>query len=164
MVYTPATKHPNGMRLLALDGGGVRGVMSLVVLRELMVRIQKRKGLDKEPRPVDYFELAAGTSTGGIIGIMLFRLHMTASEAIDQYKVLAEEVFKPKIGGLDISVLGHTLSSYISKSKSIIWSSRFDDGPLKGAIDRVVHNYGLDDSDRRTGGNAPLQHSKAGRL
>ncbi|KAI3391247.1 hypothetical protein diail_7682, partial [Diaporthe ilicicola] len=164
MVYTPATKHPNGQRLLALDGGGVRGVMSLVVLKELMKRVQKRKGLDKEPRPVDYFELAAGTSTGGIIGVMLFRLHMTASDAIEQYKQLSEEVFKPKVGGWDISNLGHAFSSFISKSKSLIWSSRFDDGPLKDAINRVVYDYGLDDDDRRSRGDAPLQHNKAGRF
>ncbi|KAJ4245722.1 hypothetical protein NW762_013846 [Fusarium torreyae] len=82
MVYTTVTKHPNGLRLLSLDGGGVRGIMGLVVLRELILRIQKRKGLNEMPRPADYFELAGGTSTGGIIGIMLFRLRITVDDTI----------------------------------------------------------------------------------
>ncbi|KAF4455045.1 hypothetical protein FALBO_15716, partial [Fusarium albosuccineum] len=71
MVYEPTTRHPNGARLLALDGGGVRGVMALEILDEIMNRVKTRKGLSETCRPADYFELAAGTSTGGIIGIML---------------------------------------------------------------------------------------------
>jgi patatin-like phospholipase/acyl hydrolase len=98
MVYKPSTKHPNGARLLVLDGGGVRGIMALEVLDRLMKLVQERKGL-ADPRPADYFELAAGTSTGGIMSIMLFRLRMTAHDTILQYNRIAEEVFSPKIYG-----------------------------------------------------------------
>lgn len=165
MVYLPKTLHPNGIRLLALDGGGVRGVASLIVLKEIMKRVQKRKGLKEECRPADYFELAAGTSTGGIIGIMLFRLRMTASDAIDQYDIISKQVFSPKVYGWDLTrMMPNKVASWINNSKTLVQSSRFDDSSLKKAIDQVVAKYGLDEQDRKLKGDAPLMHPHAGRM
>jgi hypothetical protein len=47
------------------DGGGIRGVSELLILHEIMVRIQADQKLDKLPRPCEYFHLIGGTSTGG---------------------------------------------------------------------------------------------------
>ncbi|KPM44184.1 hypothetical protein AK830_g2320 [Neonectria ditissima] len=165
MPYVPATTHPNGVRLLALDGGGVRGVVSLIILDEIMKRIQKRKGLKEPCRPADYFELAAGTSTGGIIGIMLFRLHMTAEDTIKMYDVISKQVFSPKVYGYEISnFFGNKIGSLINNSKTIVQSSRFDDASLKLAIDNVVEKFGLDDNDKKLKGEAPLFHEKASKM
>ncbi|WAO96561.1 PNPLA domain-containing protein [Fusarium falciforme] len=164
MVYSPATKHPNGARLLALDGGGVRGVMALEVLAEVMDRVRRKKGLTEPCRPADYFELAAGTSTGGIIGIMLFRLRMTAEDAIKQYDVIASQVFSPKVYGWNIGWMPTFLSSTINNSKTLVQSSRFDDASLKKAVDGVVEKFGLDENDRRLKGDASLQHPGSARI
>ncbi|POR32898.1 Uncharacterized protein TPAR_06903 [Tolypocladium paradoxum] len=51
--------------LLALDGGGVRGLSELVVLEEIMNRIKYDLDLDGDPVPADFFDLIGGTSTGG---------------------------------------------------------------------------------------------------
>lgn len=164
MVYSPATKHPNGLRLLALDGGGVRGIVALVLLEELMKRVQTRKGLKTVPRPADYFELAAGTSTGGIIGIMLFRLCMTVEDTITQYYKIGEDVFSPKVYGWNIGkVLPVKMASFINNSKNVVQDNRFDDVSLKNAIDDVVAEFGLDDADKKAKGDAPLFHPKAAR-
>ena len=53
------------VNLLALDGGGIRGVSELVILNEIMRRIQHDLNLPSLPRPCDYFHLIGGTSTGG---------------------------------------------------------------------------------------------------
>ncbi|KAL2672599.1 hypothetical protein Neosp_013312 [[Neocosmospora] mangrovei] len=164
MVYSPATKHPNGARLLALDGGGVRGVMALEVLAEVMDRVRRKKGLTEPCRPADYFELAAGTSTGGIIGIMLFRLRMTAEDAIKQYDIIASQVFSPKVYGWNIGWMPTFLSSTINNSKTLVQSSRFDDASLKKAVDGVVEKFGLDENDRKLKGDAPLQHPGSARI
>ncbi|KAI3574599.1 hypothetical protein IWW34DRAFT_568767, partial [Fusarium oxysporum f. sp. albedinis] len=50
----------NDIRLLALDGGGVRGLFSLMMLQNLMPTIN----LDSPPKPCDYFDMICGTSTG----------------------------------------------------------------------------------------------------
>lgn len=47
------------------DGGGIRGVSMLVILDEIMRRVQHDKGLTSPPRPCEYFHLIGGTSTGG---------------------------------------------------------------------------------------------------
>ncbi|KAF4470437.1 Calcium-independent phospholipase A2-gamma [Fusarium albosuccineum] len=162
MVYTALTRHPKGLRLLALDGGGVRGIMGLVVLRELMLRVQKRKGLPEIPRPADYFELAGGTSTGGIMGIMLFRLRMTVDDTIAEYDRIAKDIFSPKIGGWNISWVPG--SSYINNSKALFQDSRFDGASMSKAINEVVTRFGLDENDKKLGGNAPLQHEQGARM
>ncbi|KAL9569225.1 hypothetical protein ACKAV7_006811 [Fusarium commune] len=80
------------IRLLALDGGGVRGLSSLMILQNLMSTIDP----DAPPKPCDYFDMIAGTSTGGLIAIMLGRLRMTVDECIVAYTSLSNKVFEKK--------------------------------------------------------------------
>lgn len=49
------------INLLSLDGGGVRGLSSLIILKRLMDMIDD----DDPPKPCEYFDMIAGTSTGG---------------------------------------------------------------------------------------------------
>lgn len=69
-------------RLLSLDGGGVRGLSSLLILREIMEEIQRQSGTEDTPLPCQYFDLIGGTSTGGLIAIMLGRLRLVLSSLI----------------------------------------------------------------------------------
>jgi hypothetical protein len=72
----PEMKHMP--RVLALDGGGVRGLSSLLILQRLMQEVQRLKGDSQPPLPCEYFDLICGTSTGGLIAIMLGRLRMVS--------------------------------------------------------------------------------------
>ena len=58
-------------KLLALDGGGIRGVITLEVLREIEQLLQAQLGRDNRFVLADYFDYIAGTSTGGIIATFL---------------------------------------------------------------------------------------------
>lgn len=49
------------LRLLALDGGGVRSLSALMILEQLMEAVDS----DEPPKPCDYFDMIGGTSTGG---------------------------------------------------------------------------------------------------
>lgn len=69
-------------RLLSLDGGGVRGLSSLLILREIMEEIQRQSDAEDIPLPCQYFDLIGGTSTGGLIAIMLGRLRMVCARII----------------------------------------------------------------------------------
>jgi len=76
-------------RILSLDGGGVRGLSSLVILEEIMKEIRRRDSLDEVPLPCEYFDLIGGTSTGGLIAIMLGRLRMVCpARASAMYLIL----------------------------------------------------------------------------
>jgi hypothetical protein len=68
-------------RILSLDGGGVRGLSSLLILREIMEEIRRRTKATIAPLPSEYFDLIGGTSTGGLIAIMLGRLRMVVFRA-----------------------------------------------------------------------------------
>ena len=65
-------------RILSLDGGGVRGLSSLLILREVMEDIERRTGAHETPKPSGYFDVIGGTSTGGLIAIMLGLLGMVS--------------------------------------------------------------------------------------
>jgi patatin-like phospholipase/acyl hydrolase len=70
------------LRILSLDGGGVRGISSLYILKALMIQVSLQQvsedgqPLGLIPKPADYFDLICGTSTGGLIALMLGRLRM----------------------------------------------------------------------------------------
>lgn len=49
------------LRLLSLDGGGVRGLSALIILEQLMETINP----ENPPKPCEYFDMIGGTSTGG---------------------------------------------------------------------------------------------------
>lgn len=68
------------LNLLSLDGGGIRGLSSLQILKQLMEIVAFRNGLSVILKPCDYFDLIGGTSTGGLIAIMLARLRMSVDE------------------------------------------------------------------------------------
>lgn len=51
----------DGLRLLSLDGGGVRGLSSLMILDQLMSLIDPVA----PPKPCEIFDMIGGTSTGG---------------------------------------------------------------------------------------------------
>ena len=71
------------LRILSLDGGGIRGISSLYILKELMAQLEReRRATAPDPplaaslRPCEVFDLICGTSTGGLIALMLGRLQM----------------------------------------------------------------------------------------
>lgn len=60
--------EPKSLRLLtSSDGGGIRGLSSLLILENIMEHLRLEKGLNQVPRPCDYFDLIGGTSTGGYV-------------------------------------------------------------------------------------------------
>jgi patatin-like phospholipase/acyl hydrolase len=54
-------------KLLALDGGGIRGVLTLEVLAKIERVLQEKAGRGDDFVLADYFDYVAGTSTGAII-------------------------------------------------------------------------------------------------
>lgn len=93
--FIPSPEDPlkTGWRILCLDGGGVRGLSMLYAIRELMLSIQVRLRLKRTPLPYEMFEMICGVGTGGIIAILLGRLKLTVSLAIEAYLQIARQVF-----------------------------------------------------------------------
>ena len=81
-------------RLLSLDGGGIRGLVTLGYLSRMETILRKRY---KNPDLVlsDYFDLIGGTSTGAVIATLL-SLGWSVGQIKEMYMKLATEVFQPK--------------------------------------------------------------------
>lgn len=76
-----------GTRILSLDGGGVRGVVSLELLRLL----QNESSINIH----EDFDIYAGTSTGSIIAVALAS-RLSVKELLHEYNALSSYVFGKK--------------------------------------------------------------------
>lgn len=85
-------KSPGPKRILALDGGGIRGALTLGYLEKLE-RILRERHHKEDLRLADYFDLIGGTSTGAIIAAALAIGHDVAKVKRD-YLELGGRVFK----------------------------------------------------------------------
>jgi patatin-like phospholipase/acyl hydrolase len=77
------TQRPR--KLLALDGGGIRGVLTLEILAAIERHLASNHPSNDKFRLCDYFDYIAGTSTGAIIAAGL-AIGMSAAELLDFYK------------------------------------------------------------------------------
>ena len=117
-------------RILALDGGGIRGVLTLEYLEVIETLLRQRRN-DPNLTLSDYFDLIGGTSTGSIIAAGL-ACGMPVSGIKRLYTDLGAQVFVP-------SGLGYVASKFLA-------------GPLQTALDRALGADTTVDSDRiRTG-------------
>ncbi|HRP31613.1 MAG TPA: patatin-like phospholipase family protein [Agriterribacter sp.] len=82
-------------RILALDGGGIRGALSLGYLQQVENVLRKQHGNDKQFRLCDYFDLIGGTSTGSIIASCL-AIGLKVQEIKDMYMDLGDKIFGKK--------------------------------------------------------------------
>lgn len=92
------TKGPP-LRILSLDGGGIRGYSMLILLQDLMhrtfVEMEGRAPKRHEiPKPCEHFDLIVGTGTGGLIAIMLGRLRLDLDTCKDVYVRMTRKVFQ----------------------------------------------------------------------
>lgn len=72
-------------KMLSLDGGGIRGVLTLEILAEMERQLKAKLGKDDSFRLSDYFDYIGGTSTGAIIAAGL-SLGMSAQQLLDFYQ------------------------------------------------------------------------------
>ncbi|XP_016433106.2 patatin-like protein 1 [Nicotiana tabacum] len=68
-IASAATKGKTRVTVLSIDGGGIRGIIPGTVLAFLESKLQELDGTNA--RIADYFDVVAGTSTGGLVTTML---------------------------------------------------------------------------------------------
>ncbi|CUA71137.1 hypothetical protein RSOLAG22IIIB_09356 [Rhizoctonia solani] len=105
------------------DGGGITGLSSLLILKEIMNKVREKDEREVVPKPCELFDMIAGTSTGAISAVMLGRLRMDIDEAIRAYTRLMSTVFserkytlKGDTGAFKTSVLQRELRKIIGSA------------------------------------------------
>ncbi len=124
--------NPGCKRVLALDGGGLRGVLTLSYLEKLETLLRDRYGADPDFRLSDYFDLIGGTSTGAIIASFL-AMGRSIAEIREGYRLLGSRVFR-------------TMPWRIG-----MFSPKFEAGPLREVLFDELGDTTLGSEEIKTG-------------
>ena len=138
----PASVTGPRCRILSIDGGGIRGILPGQVL-VMLERILKKETGKADARIAEYFDLIAGTSTGGILACILLapddtkkRPQFSASEAVDLYLERGDEVF-------DLSLWQRI------KSGGGLLDEKYSADGLMEALERATGGYLLRNEDMK---------------
>lgn len=123
-------------RILSIDGGGIRGVFAAAFLAEIEKDIEGSIG--------DYFDLIAGTSTGGIIAIGL-AMGISAGEIVDFYETYGPKIFK-----------GNRFLRFARRAIH----AKYDTDSLREALEKLLGDIKL--GDARTRLLVPSQIAESG--
>ena len=116
-------------KILSLDGGGIRGVLTLEILLELEKQLKTELKKDDSFRLSDFFDYIGGTSTGAIIAAGLSR-GMAVGELLNFYEQKGEAMFD---------------KAFLLKRVKYF----YNDGPL---LKELKKTFGEGDIDVKSGG------------
>ncbi|KAI0386889.1 FabD/lysophospholipase-like protein [Hypomontagnella monticulosa] len=138
------TKGPP-LRILSLDGGGVRGYSMFIIIQELMLRTYveiegKAPRRDQIPKPCDHFDLIVGTGTGGLIALMLGRLRLDLETCKELYVRMTRMVFET-----DKTIVGIPYRSTLFKASM-----------LERAIKEAVREHTVSDEEGNDGAGSDI--------
>ncbi|HVF36114.1 MAG TPA: patatin-like phospholipase family protein [Candidatus Saccharimonadia bacterium] len=125
---------PGAKRILALDGGGIRGILSIQILRQIetLLRARQPVAAHADFRLSDYFDLIGGTSTGAIIATGL-ALGMRVDDLDALYRKLGADVFDQSL------------------FRKGLMRAKFSKKPLRAALASAFGNATLGGPELRTG-------------
>ena len=108
-------------KILALDGGGIRGVLTLEILAEMEKQLKQKLGKGDDFCLGDYFDYIGGTSTGAIIAAGL-SIGMSVQQLLDFYIKKGKDMFD---------------KNFILKR----WKALYESGPL---LEMLKETFGED--------------------
>lgn len=132
MAYLSALADPpnHRFRILSIDGGGVRGLISAIVLRHMEERLRAQTG-DPKARIVDCFQLVAGTSAGGLSSIALTAPKpLSPAELVDFYTEASPRLFHRGLGRWLTTVGG-------------LFGPKYSSAPVREALAEKVGDHTL---------------------
>lgn len=108
-------------RILSIDGGGIRGIISL----QFLLHLENKLGV----KIADYFDLFAGTSTGALIATILAHLNISIQEILDNIYTLD-----------NIKQIMYQSNKYLSYYDTFInlFTSLYDDKPKIKFINKYI--------------------------
>jgi hypothetical protein len=128
------------VKLLAIDGGGIRGLIPALVLAEIETRTGRRMA--------DLVDMIAGTSTGGIIACALARPDpLAASEVATLYEEEGPSIFDRSLLKQIASLGGLTDERYSDRGLVSVLRRHLGDTPMTAAtVPLLLTTY---DTERR---------------
>ena len=107
MAKLPKPTRP--LQILTIDGGGLQGISTLLILDKLLGAIARNNGVqDSKPRPCDVFDVIAGTGAGGWLALLLGRFQIDVSAALAEWYNLIDCIApRSKVEELRIRLMQH---------------------------------------------------------
>jgi patatin-like phospholipase/acyl hydrolase len=137
------------LRILSIDGGGIRGVLPGQVIVALEEKLKRISG-NPEARVADYFDLFAGTSTGGILTCLYLapgasgRPKFSAKEAVDIYLKNGGTIFHESFRHKVYSAGGFTEEKYPSGAIEGLLKDYFGDTKLSELLKPcIITSYNI---------------------
>ncbi|GAW81676.1 hypothetical protein, conserved [Plasmodium gonderi] len=129
LVITLKRKKKRKLRILCLDGGGIRGLLSIEILKCINSHLKKNI--------FEYFDIICGTSTGAIISILigLEKAHLNEIEFL--YNLLINKIFQKDMYAVrntryllkhsyyDSNILSNILNSFFKNIKMFHYNADF---------------------------------------
>lgn len=137
------------IKILSIDGGGIRGILPGVILTRLEEKLQKLSD-DDSVRIADFFDLLAGTSTGGILSLAYLvpddknRPLLSAKDAVNLYLDRGDEIFDINLGQKLKSGFGVTDEKYSAEELEEALHDTFQDKMLSDLIKPcIISSYDI---------------------
>lgn len=126
-------KSNDKIKILSLNGGGVRGLFSISVLAQIEKIIEQKTG-NRDVRVGDYFDLIAGSSIGGVLALGL----ASGKSARELQAIFYEHA----------PIIFPQRYSWLRKWKTL-FSPRYDNKPLYMAVKNIVGEATFNDLNSR---------------
>ncbi|MGY6040602.1 patatin-like phospholipase family protein [Aeromonas sp. AE23HZ002T15] len=123
------------MRILSIDGGGIRGILPGQILVSLENKLKIKSG-NKNAKIGDYFDLVAGTSTGAILSAAYVcpnsegKPKFSAQEVVNFYLEDGDEIFDVKFWRSIGTLGGNSDEKYSSTELERVLKDAFGDTKL----------------------------------
>ncbi|RGP77832.1 hypothetical protein FLONG3_4008 [Fusarium longipes] len=122
-----------GVRILCLDGGGVRAIDEIVILQEMEKRLGNHVPIQ------NFFDLIVGSGTGGIIALGLGVKRWNVADCRHHFRSLCKQAFTPRL---------------VKQLSAVSMRSQYKTKPLekglKSAFDQHSYLYGGSKPDHST--------------
>ncbi|KAK0631476.1 hypothetical protein B0T14DRAFT_3900 [Immersiella caudata] len=141
--HVPLKPRSSGARVLSLDGGGIRGIVELEVLKSI------EEALGGNLRIQLFFDLIVGTSAGGLVALGLGQMDWSVAECIAHFEGLCKEIFTPRVGAHH-AIIGTVVEG--------LHHSRYETQPMERAFKTVFSEnrllFGGPQEERRESGSS----------
>ncbi|OEU16469.1 FabD/lysophospholipase-like protein [Fragilariopsis cylindrus CCMP1102] len=122
--WVPKIPGQKGLRILTLDGGGSRGMTSVVAMKAI---VDSLGGMEI----ADCFDLVVGTSTGAIIAFLVGLNRETSEQAVERYDDLIGKIFT---------------KSAFSTPMLLFTTATYDESPFMNVLNEILGDNTMLDS------------------
>jgi hypothetical protein len=122
--WVPKIPGQKGLRILTLDGGGSRGMTSVVAMKAI---VDSLGGMEI----ADCFDLVVGTSTGAIIAFLVGLNRETSEQAVERYDDLIGKIFT---------------KSAFSTPMLLFTTATYDESPFMNVLTEILGDNTMLDS------------------